>query len=517
MHPFNNRIEILLARLNRGMQELGELARREEAQRPPHAVASAMVKAAVRLIPRPLVSAVDRLRAAQRRMIRRSFRQFGYEHADIRYHNGLRLATVVRYIGGRQDPYMVRTTAIASRWVDVNHHRLHRPDAERDPHDHPWVIAVSVILSGWYAEELYDEQGKLIDTRVLRAGDVNVITHRTLHRIAEVAPGGATTSLFLGFGRVRKWGFVDRDTGDWTEFSRYLSQAQQTKVAAPENFQEAHKTAQPVTGDRVTTENGQEAVIVDTRAHGSLWQVELLYADGRREKRVWRPSWKTQAKHTRKPAVESRQPVEVDWCLTAQGTVTYVSECPCPRCLAHSKELSPSPTFARPVEPQPVTQAEHAAKQPTVEQPVREKRAAVCVFIQDDQERYLMMRRHDTAKRQGGKWMVPGGIINAGETAEQAARRECMEEIGCKIQQFQSLVVLTDESPEFVLVLAKARLVSGQIPRAMEPEKHQEPKWLTQEQIERLVRDQCMPESQMFWFSDLGPHPLQSKFNKEAP
>jgi 8-oxo-dGTP pyrophosphatase MutT (NUDIX family) len=37
----------------------------------------------------------------------------------------------------------------------------------------------------------------------------------------------------------------------------------------------------------------------------------------------------------------------------------------------------------------------------------------------------LLLRRADT-----GEWAFPGGVIEDGETSEEAARRECEEEIG---------------------------------------------------------------------------------------
>jgi 8-oxo-dGTP pyrophosphatase MutT (NUDIX family) len=49
--------------------------------------------------------------------------------------------------------------------------------------------------------------------------------------------------------------------------------------------------------------------------------------------------------------------------------------------------------------------------------------AAGVMFLSDD--RVLLLRRVDT-----GEWAFPGGHVEPGETFEQAARRECQEEIG---------------------------------------------------------------------------------------
>lgn len=44
--------------------------------------------------------------------------------------------------------------------------------------------------------------------------------------------------------------------------------------------------------------------------------------------------------------------------------------------------------------------------------------------------RYLLVRRSKASKAYGGYWAFPGGHMEQGETPEQAAIRECFEEIG---------------------------------------------------------------------------------------
>ena len=50
------------------------------------------------------------------------------------------------------------------------------------------------------------------------------------------------------------------------------------------------------------------------------------------------------------------------------------------------------------------------------------------VLVLDDEERLLMMKRSDT-----GCWGIPGGSMEPGEIAEEAARRETLEETNLKI------------------------------------------------------------------------------------
>lgn len=51
-------------------------------------------------------------------------------------------------------------------------------------------------------------------------------------------------------------------------------------------------------------------------------------------------------------------------------------------------------------------------------------RAAGVMYV-DDAGHVLMVRRSDT-----GEWAFPGGRIESGESADEAARRECEEEVG---------------------------------------------------------------------------------------
>lgn len=54
----------------------------------------------------------------------------------------------------------------------------------------------------------------------------------------------------------------------------------------------------------------------------------------------------------------------------------------------------------------------------------------VRVVILDDQKRILMVRQHHEDR---DIWMVPGGAIEDGETARQAAEREVLEETGLHV------------------------------------------------------------------------------------
>ena len=110
------------------------------------------------------------------------------------------------------------------RWgFKVFVHRIHSKDHDRDPHNHPWPWAVSLILLGWYDElrctsrhgglcgicsTVPTEAQKHMAWTFSRVRWLNFIGPNTYHRILEVAP--RTWTLFLAGPRSRTWGF-------WTE------------------------------------------------------------------------------------------------------------------------------------------------------------------------------------------------------------------------------------------------------------------------------------------------------------
>lgn len=63
---------------------------------------------------------------------------------------------------------------------------------------------------------------------------------------------------------------------------------------------------------------------------------------------------------------------------------------------------------------------------------------SVCVVITNDREEILLIqsRRYVTSRLE---WEVPAGRIEQGETAADAARRECMEETGCTLEDLTYL------------------------------------------------------------------------------
>jgi 8-oxo-dGTP diphosphatase len=71
-----------------------------------------------------------------------------------------------------------------------------------------------------------------------------------------------------------------------------------------------------------------------------------------------------------------------------------------------------------------------------VTDPVVERRVAV-VFLVDPAGRLLMQHRDAHAAVSPGQWTMPGGRIEDGETPDEAARREVLEETGLTVERVE--------------------------------------------------------------------------------
>ncbi len=101
----------------------------------------------------------------------------------------------------------------------------------------------------------------------------------------------------------------------------------------------------------------------------------------------------------------------------------------------------------------------------------------VGVFVFKDGE-FLLGRR--VGKHGYGTWCVPGGHLEYGETFEEAAAREVMEETGVKIKniRFYTAVnnVFHDEKKHSITIFMFSDWASGE-PKVMEPDKFIDIDW----------------------------------------
>jgi 8-oxo-dGTP diphosphatase len=110
----------------------------------------------------------------------------------------------------------------------------------------------------------------------------------------------------------------------------------------------------------------------------------------------------------------------------------------------------------------------------------------VAAVLFDDGGRVLIAQR-PAGKHMAGLWEFPGGKIAAGESAEQALRRELAEELGVELERCCWLLDLSHDYPdrrvELAVWLAKARGA----PRSLEG---QALKWVRPDD---LWREQLLP------------------------
>jgi 8-oxo-dGTP pyrophosphatase MutT (NUDIX family) len=74
---------------------------------------------------------------------------------------------------------------------------------------------------------------------------------------------------------------------------------------------------------------------------------------------------------------------------------------------------------------------------------IRHAAGLVLLFPIEERAHLLLTVRADTLGRHGGQVSFPGGVVEPGETVEQAALREAREEVGLRIDAVRVLGALT--------------------------------------------------------------------------
>lgn len=99
-----------------------------------------------------------------------------------------------------------------------------------------------------------------------------------------------------------------------------------------------------------------------------------------------------------------------------------------------------------------------------------------------NKDKFLICRR-PPHKGNGLKWEFVGGKHEPGETGEQALTRECMEELGVKIEVGKKFEEAVHEYPDITVHLTfyLAKIVEGE-PKLLE---HVDMKWITPDEIDQ--------------------------------
>lgn len=104
----------------------------------------------------------------------------------------------------------------------------------------------------------------------------------------------------------------------------------------------------------------------------------------------------------------------------------------------------------------------------------------VAALIQDEKGRYLITQRRE-GSHLAGLWEFPGGKREAGESLEEALRRELAEELSAYFGVGERVETVRWEYPERTIVIHfyRCRLESG----AIEPREEQAMAWVAPERL----------------------------------
>lgn len=90
---------------------------------------------------------------------------------------------------------------------------------------------------------------------------------------------------------------------------------------------------------------------------------------------------------------------------------------------------------------------------------------SVKVVIHDDDGRCLLLKRSAASAHNAGKWDLPGGKVDTGESFDVALLREVVEETGLTVELETVLGAASSDAPAKVVVyvIMGGRLVAGDV------------------------------------------------------
>jgi 8-oxo-dGTP diphosphatase len=115
------------------------------------------------------------------------------------------------------------------------------------------------------------------------------------------------------------------------------------------------------------------------------------------------------------------------------------------------------------------------------------QKITACAFLHKD-GKFFTAKRADTKTFLPGKFEMPGGHIEHGETMEEGLKREFQEEFGVDItvgHPFYAFTYMNGDA-HVVEVNYLAELADENQTITLNPEDHSEYRWLTKEEFERM-------------------------------
>lgn len=109
---------------------------------------------------------------------------------------------------------------------------------------------------------------------------------------------------------------------------------------------------------------------------------------------------------------------------------------------------------------------------------IKKKMKGAAVVILDDKDRLLLLKRSMKSGWMPGKWGLPGGKVESGETSEEGAARETKEETGLIVSGLELLPSFSAKEVD----IYRADSYSGEVVIDFE---HDEYEWLSREQVNK--------------------------------
>ncbi|MFL6240958.1 MAG: NUDIX hydrolase [Actinomycetes bacterium] len=100
---------------------------------------------------------------------------------------------------------------------------------------------------------------------------------------------------------------------------------------------------------------------------------------------------------------------------------------------------------------------------------LRAAAVAICVVMAADEPAFLLTRRSTKLRAHRGQWALPGGSLDAGETAADAALRELREEVGLDLDASAVLGLLDDYATRSGFVITPVVVWAGVLEGELTP------------------------------------------------
>lgn len=113
---------------------------------------------------------------------------------------------------------------------------------------------------------------------------------------------------------------------------------------------------------------------------------------------------------------------------------------------------------------------------------------SVKMLISDERDRWLFIKRSDKSRWNPGKWDIPGGKLDPGESFREGLLREVEEETGLDVRIKSHFGSIEDETNEFRIVhlVMNGKRIAGDVKLSNE---HMDYTWVSKD--ESLELDLC--------------------------